>query len=365
MLVLNVEVLGGVGEYGRNCFYLEQEGHAILLDCGVMNNSEKHPPNLTQAHVSKLDAVFISHSHIDHVGALPLLEKWGYTGEIFMSKMTAKQLKRAYKNTKVFQAESMGSWLSVSDSIDFQWGYSGHLIGSVWYKIRFLEKMIFFSGDYVVDSYLLKASLPIEDGTVYDVALIDSGHVEKQINNLEVLQQITNFVNNNQGYPIILPSSFSGKTADIATYLFQYTKRNVSVDKELYSFFEDYYNAQENLLPTRYDKVLKPFKKDCLRELAVSENTIYFVPERGAQRIEQLLKEYPTAIVINTGYQKKDGYVKNLTEERVKHFFYKTHPDYHDIVELSKKISAKEIIYFHSKLTNNKTTLLGLVENSS
>ncbi|MEG0259454.1 MAG: MBL fold metallo-hydrolase [Lysinibacillus sp.] len=360
--MLNVEILGGVGEYGRNCFYLEYEGRAILLDCGVMNNSEKHLPNLTQAHVAKLDAVFISHSHIDHVGALPLLEKWGYKGRVFMSEMTAKQLKRPYKNTETFQAESMGSWLSVSDRIAFQWGYSGHLIGSVWYKIRFVEKMIFYSGDYVVDSYLLKSSLPTEDGTVYDVALLDSGHVEKRINNVEVLQGIANFVNGNQSDPIILPSSFSGKTADIATYLFQYTTRKVIVDKEFYSFFEDYYNAPENLYPTRYETALKPFKRGCLSGGAVSENTIYVVPERDVQEIEQLLKDYPTAIAINTGYAKEDGDAKQFKEERVKHFFYKTHPDYDDIVELSQKINAKEIIYFHSKLTNRETTLLSLVE---
>lgn len=280
-----------------------------------------------------------------------------------MSKMTAKQLKQSYEHTKVFHPESIDSWLSINESIEFQWGYSGHLIGSVWYKIRFLGKQIFFSGDYVVDSYLLKASLPLEDGLVYDVALIDSGHVEKQINNLDVLQQITDFINTNQKCPIIFPSSFSGKTADIATYLFRYTNRKVSVDKELYSFFEDYNDAPENLVPTRYETVLKSFNRDCLKEEVVSENSIYFVRERDERRIEQLLKEHPTAIVIYTGYLKKEGFVKQIEKEQVEQFFYKTHPDYDDIVELSQKISAKEIIYFHSKLTNRGTTLLGLVGN--
>lgn len=352
--MFNVEILGGVGEYGRNCFYIENAGHAILLDCGVMNNEENSPPDLTRAHVESLDAVFISHSHKDHVGALPMLGKFDYAGEIYMSKMTAKQLKRSYKNTKVFQPESIERWLKVSDCLEFQWGYSGHLVGSVWYKIRFFEEVLFFSGDYVSDSYLLKATLPKEDGTIYDLALIDSGHIEKRINNLDVLERMKDYINENPTYPIIFPSSFSGKTADIATYLFKHTAREVNIDKEYFSFFEDYYDSPENLLPTMYETILRPFKRNCFKERVESNNAIFFVPEINKWRLEKLLQEYPNAIVIFTGYLKNSGYLKKLAENKnqSRQFFYKTHLDYRDIMELSKRINATEIIYFHSQLTN-------------
>ncbi|MGE7924556.1 MBL fold metallo-hydrolase [Viridibacillus arvi] len=362
--MLKVEILGGVGEYGRNCFFIENEGHAILLDCGIMNNDEKTPPNLTKDHVEKLDAVFISHSHIDHSGALPMLETWDYKGEIFMSKMTARQLKRSFKNTKIFQPATLEKWLGVSDYLEFQWGYSGHIVGSVWYKFRFFEEVIFFSGDYVMDSYLLNATLPQEDGTKYNLALIDSGHIEKQINNLEVLQQIKNYINEQPSRPIIFPSSFSGKTADIATYLFQHTDREVNIDKEYFSFFEDYYNSSENIRTPKYEEILKPFKMDCFRDRVESENALYFVPEANEWKIEELLRIYPTAIVIFTGYMKKDGYLKRLAknETQSKQFFYKTHLDYLDTLELSKTINATDTIYFHSRLTNMKTTFTKLVE---
>ncbi|NYV68875.1 MBL fold metallo-hydrolase [Bacillus sp. Gen3] len=354
--MFNVEILGGVGEYGRNCFYIESEGHAILLDCGVMNNEENSPPELTRTHVEKLDAVFISHSHKDHVGALPLLEKFDYTGKIYMSKMTAKQLKRPYKNTKIFPPESIDNWLRVSDCLEFQWGYSGHLVGSVWYKIRFFERVLFFSGDYVMDSYLLKATLPKEDGTIYDLALIDSGHVEKEINNLDVLEQIKDYINENLTHPIIFPSSFSGKTADIATFLLIHTAREVNIDQEYLTFFEDYYDSPDNLLPTMQETILRPFRENCFRKNAENKNAIYFVPEINERRIEVLLQEYPNAIIIFTGYIKERGLLNKIAENenQSKHFFYKTHLDYRDIMKFSKKINATEIIYFHSQLTNGK-----------
>jgi len=355
--MLNVEILGGVGEYGRNCFFIENNGHAILLDCGVMNNRQKTLPNLTQAHVAKLDAVFISHSHTDHTGALPLLEEWGYTGPIIMSNMTAQQLKQFCQNTRTFQSESIGEWIDIRNHIAFQWGYNGHLIGSVWYKIRFFKEVIFYSGDYVVDSYLLKATLPIEDRNVYNVAIIDSGHVEKRIDNLEVLEEMTEYINVNSGRPIIFPSSFSGKTADIAAYLFQHTTRAIRVDPELLSLFENYFEAPENLLATK-KTILQQFKLECLAKKAESENVIYFVPERDEAKLVKLLHKKPTSIVIFTGYWNRGKYKMKLFKNQYKDFFYKTHPDFHDIIALSKKIHAHKTIYFHSSLTNSETTFL-------
>jgi len=360
MRMLNIEILGGVGEYGRNCFYIEKEGRAILLDCGVMNNPQKTLPNLTEAHVAKLEAVFISHSHIDHVGAIPLLEKWGYNGPIIMSDMTAQQLKITFLNISIFHPKSIGGWIFVNKDVAYQWGYSGHLIGSVWYQIRFWGKMLFYSGDYVMDSYLLKATLPVADGTIYDVAFIDSGHVEKQINNFQTLQQIMEYISVYPEQPFIFPSSFSGKTVDIAAYLHQHTQRTLHIDQDLISLFEQYEKASENLLPTK--AILPSFKQQCSTKSA-DLGDIYFVPERNASKLLELLQKIPKAIVIFTGYWQKDNYKMMLSKTEYKEFFYKTHPDYHDILTLSKKIHAQTTIYFHSSFTNRETTFLQLLKN--
>ncbi len=78
--MLSVEILGGVGEYGRNCFYIENQRQAILLDCGIMKDTQKTPPNITSNHIEKLAAVFISHSHIDHVGGIAITTEHGLYG---------------------------------------------------------------------------------------------------------------------------------------------------------------------------------------------------------------------------------------------------------------------------------------------
>ena len=98
---------------------------------------------------------------------------------------------------------------------------------------------------------MLKATLPEADGTAYDVAFIDSGHVEKCIHNLGVLQQLATYVKAHPNRSIIFPSSFSGKTVDIMSYLSEHTTRAISVDAKLQTLLEHYDEDPENIWPNK------------------------------------------------------------------------------------------------------------------
>ena len=70
---------------------LEINGHRLLLDCGLFQGrrSETYERNLTFSHdPHKVDAVILSHAHIDHVGNLPNLVKNGYEGPIYATSAT-------------------------------------------------------------------------------------------------------------------------------------------------------------------------------------------------------------------------------------------------------------------------------------
>lgn len=68
---MQVKVLGAAGEVGRSAFVVESEGSRVLLDYGV----QMHREPLFPAHVrpKDLDALVLSHAHLDHVGGAPLL----------------------------------------------------------------------------------------------------------------------------------------------------------------------------------------------------------------------------------------------------------------------------------------------------
>lgn len=70
---------------------LEINGHRLLLDCGLYQGrrEETYSRNLTFAHdPRKLDAVILSHAHIDHCGNLPNLVDDGYDGPVYATRAT-------------------------------------------------------------------------------------------------------------------------------------------------------------------------------------------------------------------------------------------------------------------------------------
>jgi metallo-beta-lactamase family protein len=71
---------------------LEINGHRLLLDCGLYQGrrSETYERNLNFAHdPRKVDALILSHAHIDHAGNIPNLVKKGFDGPIYATRATA------------------------------------------------------------------------------------------------------------------------------------------------------------------------------------------------------------------------------------------------------------------------------------
>ncbi len=89
---VRISVLGGGRQVGRSCFLLQTPNSNILLDCGIdvaSSGQDKFPYfNVPEFDISRIDAVIISHAHLDHVGLLPYLYKMGYKGPVYMTPPT-------------------------------------------------------------------------------------------------------------------------------------------------------------------------------------------------------------------------------------------------------------------------------------
>jgi KH/beta-lactamase-domain protein len=91
---LRITVLGGAQEVGRSAFLVQTRESSVLLDCGINPGSSKpfeSFPRLDNAQfeLDSLDAVVISHAHLDHCGLLPFLYKYGYDGPVYCSAPTS------------------------------------------------------------------------------------------------------------------------------------------------------------------------------------------------------------------------------------------------------------------------------------
>ncbi len=85
--------LGGFSEVGRSCMLLETAETKILIDCGI-NVGSREPDqmfpyfNVPEFDIADIDAVLITHAHLDHCGVLPYLFKWGYRGPVYANDAT-------------------------------------------------------------------------------------------------------------------------------------------------------------------------------------------------------------------------------------------------------------------------------------
>lgn len=91
-----ISFYGGVGTVTGSKYLLEHNGKRILVDCGLfqgLKDLRERNWNAPPFNPREIDAVIITHAHIDHTGYLPRLVKLGFTGKVFTSRATADLLK--------------------------------------------------------------------------------------------------------------------------------------------------------------------------------------------------------------------------------------------------------------------------------
>jgi len=90
---IRVMALGGFREVGRSCLLVQTPNSKVIIDCGVNpatgEGTKAYPYlNLAGFSLEDIDAVVISHGHMDHMGFLPYLFAYGYDGPVYCTPPT-------------------------------------------------------------------------------------------------------------------------------------------------------------------------------------------------------------------------------------------------------------------------------------
>lgn len=110
---LRVVPLGGLGDVGRNMASFEIDGEIALVDCGVLFPEENHPgvdlilPALNQLteRIDDIVALFLTHGHEDHIGAVPYLLKQRPDIPVYGSRLTLALVENKIKEHRIKGAQ--------------------------------------------------------------------------------------------------------------------------------------------------------------------------------------------------------------------------------------------------------------------
>ena len=199
-------------EIGANSYYFEAGGQRLVLDCGMHPKEEGEDalPNFKALGDRTLDAIVVSHAHLDHIGTLPVLMRRQPSARIFMPEATAeigKALLHNSVNVMTRQREEIGvvmyplfthretdratdQWRSCpmrqpftldgerarpseEGGITVEFVDAGHVLGAAGVILRAEGRTIFYTGDVNFDDQTITQGAAFPESSV-DVLIIET-----------------------------------------------------------------------------------------------------------------------------------------------------------------------------------------------
>ncbi|KIY53106.1 Metallo-hydrolase/oxidoreductase [Fistulina hepatica ATCC 64428] len=254
-LTLSVTLLGAGQEVGRSCCVLQYRGKTIVCDVGV------HPaysgiaslPFIDELDWSTVDAILITHFHLDHAAALTYItEKTNFRdgkGKVYMTHPTKalhKFMMQDFVRMSSSSSDALFSPLDMSmchssivpvsahqlitpcPGVSFTPYHAGHVLGACMFLINVAGLHILYTGDYSreEDRHLVKAELP---PIRPDVLIVESTYGVQSHESRETRElRFTNLVHAiiRRGGHVLLPAFALGRAQELLLILDEYWEKH-------------------------------------------------------------------------------------------------------------------------------------------
>ena len=243
---MKLSFLGGAYEVGASCICFKIDNKNILMDSGIRQSASKDPlPDFrTIQEMGGVDAIIISHAHLDHIGSLPIISKEYPNARIYMNNMT-KDLLRVllYDSLKIMNnreaeiplyaevdVENMLNRIftinyevafEIFDNLKVTFYNAGHIAGASCVYLQGAEGSLFYSGDFSLFSQKSVEGAKIPrlrpDIGIFECTYADKLHSNREIEEERLIDIVNDCINNNG--KMIIPSFALGRAQEVILIL--------------------------------------------------------------------------------------------------------------------------------------------------
>lgn len=250
---MQLQFLGATGTVTGSKYLLRHQGAALLVDCGLFQGFKQlRLRNWAPLPVpaADIDAIVLTHAHIDHSGYVPLLARQGFKGKVYCSEATyelcrillpdsghLQEEEAEYANRrgyskhepalplytredaerclKQFAPRPFGTAWSPVPGLQARMDPSGHMLGSAFVKIDNGRRSILFSGDIGRPNDLVLAAPARVPGA--DYAVVESTYGDRQHEASDPLTKLGEVVNRTaaRGGVVVIPAFAVGRAQNL------------------------------------------------------------------------------------------------------------------------------------------------------
>ncbi|MDD4791626.1 MAG: MBL fold metallo-hydrolase [Firmicutes bacterium] len=325
---MKIRFLGGAGEVGASCILASTEsGKNILLDAGVRVSEEgtEMLPNLEPLNDIVLDAIIVSHAHLDHSGALPLVAKLSPGASIYATTAT-KDLARVllYDSIKVaefseglqlFNEEDAEQALDRMVTYGFETSFeaaegiqavflrAGHILGAAAILLQTGEGTLLYTGDFTTFEqetvWMQGFSGVLKRGA--DVVIAEATYGSRiHAPRFHEVQRLLDAVGESldSGGQVLIPAFAVGRSQEILLALRNYMRKT----KRKYPVYVDGLIRNVNTVFARNPNYLKRrYEKEVLRGNELFYTSGIEAVGSRSQRDKILASKDPCVIVASSG----------------------------------------------------------------